>query len=51
MAYFVRLLENEIAATDEASCDKARLIHLELALRCSMKASRKKRNVAMKLVG
>ena len=45
-SYFLRRFENEIAAADEATCHEARLIHLDLALRYSMKASRRKKQGA-----
>jgi len=37
-SYFVQRFENEIAAADNATCDKARVVHLELALRYAMLA-------------
>jgi hypothetical protein len=34
--YFLRRFEDEVAAAEAASCEEARVAHLELALRYSM---------------
>jgi hypothetical protein len=37
-SYFTRRYHNEVAAADSSCCAKARLVHLELALRYAMLA-------------